>query len=106
MLLLLAPDRPRRTGHCLGATNLFEPPPPRSGQQTAPSQPQRLARPWPRPGGESNREFDASLRQRNPRWGYRDVAAVAAAALPHGLALRENRAMPANNQLLWFVRQP
>eukprot|EP00667_Euglena_gracilis_P023995 EG_transcript_27367 len=55
---------------------------------------------------ESNREFDASLRQRNPRWGYRDVAAVAAAALPHGLALRENRAMPANNQLLWFVRQP
>lgn len=27
-MLLLAPDRPRRTGHCLGATNLFEPPPP------------------------------------------------------------------------------
>jgi len=53
---------------------------------------------------ESNRAFDASLRQRNPLWGYRDVAAVAAAAAPHGLRLRDHRQMPANNQLLWFEK--
>eukprot|EP00668_Euglena_longa_P033376 GGOE01042935.1.p1 GENE.GGOE01042935.1~~GGOE01042935.1.p1 ORF type:complete len:234 (+),score=39.11 GGOE01042935.1:22-702(+) len=53
---------------------------------------------------ESNREFDASLRQRNPLWGYRDVSDVEAVARRHNLILRENKPMPANNQLLWFSK--
>ncbi|WP_430912629.1 DUF938 domain-containing protein [Methylobacterium sp. sgz302541] len=44
-----------------------------------------------------NRAFDADLRARNPEWGLRDLAWVAAAAAAGGLALEERVAMPANN---------
>lgn len=44
-----------------------------------------------------NRAFDADLRHRNPEWGLRDLAWVAAAAAAGGLALEERVAMPANN---------
>jgi hypothetical protein len=50
----------------------------------------------------SNASFDASLRQRNPQWGVRDVADVHALAQQHGLALVERVAMPANNLSLVF----
>eukprot|EP00416_Gambierdiscus_australes_P033563 CAMPEP_0171110986 /NCGR_PEP_ID=MMETSP0766_2-20121228/73253_1 /TAXON_ID=439317 /ORGANISM="Gambierdiscus australes, Strain CAWD 149" /LENGTH=233 /DNA_ID=CAMNT_0011572917 /DNA_START=29 /DNA_END=730 /DNA_ORIENTATION=+ len=53
---------------------------------------------------ESNEAFDASLRQRNPEWGYRDVAEVEAEASNHGLQLAQMRNMPANNFLLQFVK--
>ena len=53
-----------------------------------------------KPTTESNAAFDASLRARNPEWGYRDVGDVAAAGAAAGLALEERRAMPANNFLL------
>ena len=53
---------------------------------------------------ESNRAFDESLRARDPRWGYRDVADVAAEAARHGLVLKHRRDMPANNFLLAFVK--
>jgi SAM-dependent methyltransferase len=52
----------------------------------------------------SNAAFDADLRQRDPRWGVRDLEAVVALALASGLALEERVPMPANNQTLVFRR--
>lgn len=53
----------------------------RGGQHTAPS----------------NAAFDADLRARDPAWGVRDVAEVAAAGERVGLALVEVVPMPSNN---------
>ena len=52
----------------------------------------------------SNAAFDASLKSRDPRWGVRDVADVAACAREHGLLLEERVPMPANNFSLVFRR--
>ncbi len=52
----------------------------------------------------SNAAFDAFLRAGNPDWGLRDVEAVAEAAGPQGLVLREVVDMPANNLSLVFTR--
>ncbi|MEN9499535.1 MAG: hypothetical protein RIS83_1354 [Pseudomonadota bacterium] len=60
----------------------------RHGQHTAPS----------------NAEFDASLRERDPSWGVRDLEAVAAAATATGFAAPLIEAMPANNFALIFQR--
>ena len=53
-------------------------------------------------GGEftsdSNREFDVSLKARDPRMGIRDVEAVDALARTIGLQLIDDIAMPANNR--------
>lgn len=50
----------------------------------------------------SNEAFDASLRARDPRWGVRDIDAVARIAGQAGLALEAVVAMPANNfTLVW-----
>ena len=54
---------------------------------------------------ESNAEFDHWLRQRDPRWGVRDVDQLSAAAAPHGFALARVAEMPANNHSLVFRRQ-
>jgi len=56
------------------------------------------------PTTESNREFDASLRQRNPEWGYRDIAAIDAEARMQNLTLTNTIPMPANNLMLIFRR--
>lgn len=53
---------------------------------------------------QSNETFDASLRQRNPDWGVRDVEAVEELAAGAGLSLIEIAAMPANNLTLVFGR--
>jgi len=51
---------------------------------------------------DSNRDFDASLRTRDPRMGIRDFEAVDALARGIGLALIDDVAMPANNRtLVW-----
>ncbi len=52
----------------------------------------------------SNADFDASLRARDPRWGVRDLEAVAAEAERAGFALDEVVAMPANNFSVVFRR--
>lgn len=59
-------------------------------------------------GGEhtapSNEAFDAWLKERDPRFGVRDLEAVEAAANASGLRLREIIEMPANNLSLVFER--
>lgn len=60
-------------------------------------------------GGEhtapSNAAFDASLRQRNPEWGVRDLEDVISVAKKQGFIVQEIVAMPANNLSVIFVRQ-
>ncbi len=53
---------------------------------------------------ESNREFDISLRERDPRSGIRDFSAVSALAESIGLRLAADIDMPANNRLLVWRR--
>jgi SAM-dependent methyltransferase len=60
----------------------------RAGQHTAPS----------------NADFDASLRERDARWGVRDLETVAAEATAMGFAAPMVEAMPANNLSLIFRR--
>jgi hypothetical protein len=53
---------------------------------------------------DSNRDFDAELKQRDPSWGVRDAEAVIECARERGLAFVRRVAMPANNQCLIFTR--
>ncbi len=53
----------------------------------------------------SNLAFDADLRRRNPAWGLRRVKDFAAEATRRGLALTDQREMPANNRMLLFMRR-
>ena len=53
---------------------------------------------------DSNRDFDRMLLERDPLSGLRDVTDVRALAERHGLALRADHDLPANNRLLEFVR--
>jgi SAM-dependent methyltransferase len=52
----------------------------------------------------SNEAFDRSLRDRDARWGLRDVRDLCGAADERGLSLEHTTAMPANNHSLVFVR--
>ena len=74
-----------------------------------PGAPLILYGPW-RVRGEavapSNLAFDAALKERDARFGLRDLATFAAEARAHGLALVERRRMPANNLMLRFDRFP
>ena len=56
------------------------------------------------PTAAGNLAFDASLRERDPRWGIRRVADVAAQANKVGLRLQARHQMPADNLLLVFGR--
>ncbi len=53
----------------------------------------------------SNEAFDASLRERDPRFGVRDQGEVAAEAAARGLDLEEVVAMPANNRTVVLRRR-
>jgi hypothetical protein len=57
-----------------------------------------------RHSAESNARFDASLRERNPDWGVRDLDAVREVARARGFTLETTHAMPANNLLLVWRR--
>jgi SAM-dependent methyltransferase len=78
-----------------------------AGRMLPPGGPLYLYGPYRQAGAPfapSNAAFDADLRQRNPEWGIRDVADVAAVAATNGLVLEEAIAMPANNLSLVFRR--
>jgi hypothetical protein len=53
----------------------------------------------------SNTAFDASLRERDPRWGVRDQDEVTTEAAARGLDHEEVVAMPANNRILVLRRR-
>jgi len=52
----------------------------------------------------SNAVFDASLRDKDPEWGVRDIEALQELAASAGLVLNEIAGMPANNLILSFAR--
>ncbi|MDP2417556.1 MAG: DUF938 domain-containing protein [Hydrogenophaga sp.] len=58
------------------------------------------------PTSAGNLAFDASLRAQNPDWGIRSLADVTAQAQRTGLGLLQRHAMPSNNLLLVWGRQP
>ena len=51
---------------------------------------------------DSNMDFDADLRSRDPSWGIRDLETVSAEAAARGLAGPEVSTMPANNLTVVF----
>jgi SAM-dependent methyltransferase len=52
----------------------------------------------------SNAVFDASLREKDPEWGVRDIGDLERLAADTGLGLVEITEMPANNLILAFER--
>ena len=54
---------------------------------------------------DGDREFDASLRARDPSIGYKSAEEVVTSAAPAGFVLRSSDDMPANNLLLTFIKQ-
>lgn len=58
-----------------------------------------------RPTAPSNLAFDASLRERNASWGVRELGAVSAEALRHGLELVRVVDMPSNNLTVVFRKR-
>lgn len=53
----------------------------------------------------SNERFDASLRERDPSWGVRDLEAVREVAADHGFGFEDLVAMPANNHCVVFRKE-
>jgi cyclopropane fatty-acyl-phospholipid synthase-like methyltransferase len=53
---------------------------------------------------ESNRDFDRMLQDRDPNSGLRDIKDISALAERHGLKLRVDHDLPANNRMLEFIR--
>ena len=58
------------------------------------------------PTSEGNLAFDQSLRMQDPAWGIRYKQAVAHEATLAGLRLQQRHAMPANNLLLVWEKDP
>jgi hypothetical protein len=53
---------------------------------------------------QSNLDFDASLKRRNPEWGLRDLNEVTRVANAHGLQRQQIVRMPANNLTVVFSK--
>ena len=78
-----------------------------AGRLLPPGGPLILYGPYRRAGvptAPSNEAFDRSLKSRDPRWGLRDLEAVAAEAAANGLAFERVFEMPANNIIAVFRR--
>jgi SAM-dependent methyltransferase len=76
-----------------------------AGRLLAPGAPLILYGPYRRAGiatAPSNEAFDASLRDRDPAWGLRDLEAVQGQAAGQGLGFERLYEMPANNLTLVF----
>ncbi len=82
--LMAGAERILRSGGVLYTYGAYK----RGGRHTAPS----------------NETFDVWLKQRDPRFGVRDIEAVEKAACARGLTLEEIVDMPANNLSLVFRR--
>jgi cyclopropane fatty-acyl-phospholipid synthase-like methyltransferase len=54
---------------------------------------------------QSNQEFDAWLKQRDPLSGIRDIEWIIELAKSHSLVLMDDIPMPANNRLLHFQKK-
>lgn len=54
---------------------------------------------------QSNLDFDASLKRRNPEWGLRELEEVSDVAASHGLRRQRVVRMPANNLTVVFGRE-
>lgn len=55
---------------------------------------------------DSNREFDAMLRERDPASGLRDIQAISQLAREYGMRLMADHDLPAFNRLLVFAKEP
>ncbi len=53
---------------------------------------------------QSNLDFDASLKRRNPEWGLRDLEEVTRVAAAHSFARQQIVRMPANNLTVVFAK--
>ena len=112
---VMAADWPVAKATAIIAVNLVHISPPEAGlalldgaaRLLAPGAPLILYGPW-RVRGEplapSNLAFDAALKERDPRFGLRDLSAFAAEGRSRSLVLTERRDMPANNLMLRFDR--
>jgi len=52
----------------------------------------------------SNEDFDRMLKERDPESGLRDIQEVSALGARHGLRLRADHDLPANNRLLEIIK--
>ena len=52
----------------------------------------------------SNEEFDRMLKERDAQSGLRDIEEVSALGAQHGLRLRADHDLPANNRLLEIIK--
>ncbi|HEY2145038.1 MAG TPA: DUF938 domain-containing protein [Steroidobacteraceae bacterium] len=52
----------------------------------------------------SNEDFDRMLQERDPKSGLRDIREVTALGARHGLRLRADHDLPANNRLLEIIK--
>lgn len=113
---VLAPEWPVDRADAVLAINLVHISPPEvprallagAARLLGPGAPLILYGPW-RVRGEplapSNLAFDKALKERDPRFGLRDLSAFAAEARTAGFTFAERRQMPANNLMLRFERR-
>ncbi|MXP25865.1 DUF938 domain-containing protein [Altererythrobacter indicus] len=57
------------------------------------------------PTAQSNLDFDASLKLRNPEWGIRPIGAMDRLAQANGMERKKRVAMPANNLILVYRKR-